>query len=179
MVTYYLWAESQDHKPRNAWNTWPNTWWMWAYTPVKHLLTDDMYEKVIKTIVEPTVVAMKNNNTPFSGFLYVGLMITKNWPQVLEYNVRFWDPEAQPIMSRLESDFLEMCLAWSEWKLDQLKKTKWSTKSAVNVVLAAKSYPEWTSDWEQIIIPEWINKKENLKVFHAWTKIDKSGTTCN
>jgi len=171
-------VESQDHKPLNNGNTWPNTWWMGAYTPVPHLLNSELKEEIIKTIVKPTVEGMQKDGNTFSWFLYAWLMITKNWPKLLEYNVRFWDPETQSIMMKLESDFVKMCLAWINWELDKIE-VKWSDKKAINIVLAAKWYPYTYKKWEPIIFPEWLENDKNVKIFHAWTKIENNKLLTN
>ena len=163
-------ASSQDHKPLWEGNTGPNTWWMWAISPAL-IMTDELYDEVIRTIINPTLEWMKKIGAPFSWFLYAGLMITKDWPKVLEYNVRFGDPEAQPILMRLESDLVDLLLAWVNWTLDDdTLKVIWSSKSAVSVVMAAWGYPGSYSIWDEI---NWLDQAwEDEKIFHASTKED-------
>jgi phosphoribosylamine--glycine ligase len=114
---------------------------MGAYSPADHLLQEQNTQDIIDTIIQPTVDAMKERGEDFSGFLYAGLMMTKDGAKLLEYNVRFGDPETQPTVMRLESDFAEMCLAGAESKLDTIDDVQWSTKKAVTIVLAAHGYP--------------------------------------
>ncbi len=128
-------ATSQDHKARNEGDTGPNTGGMGAYSPAP-LVTDEIHQTVIDEVIRPTVDGMANEGNPFSGFLYAGLMIENGKPKVLEYNVRFGDPETQPIMMRMQSDLVELCLAAVDGKLNE-KTTLWDSQFALGVVLAA------------------------------------------
>lgn len=167
-------VSSQDHKKRNDWDLWPNTWGMGAYAPVSHIMTPELQKEVIKEIIRPTIDWMNSEGTPFTGFLYAWLMIGDDWKlNLLEYNVRFGDPETQVVLPLLDSDFLEMCLAWSEWKLDTIQNVQWSTKKAITVVLSAKSYPESWSKGKSINLPDEI--PDNIIIFHAGTKKDEAG----
>lgn len=161
-------ASSQDHKPRDNWNKWDNTWGMWAYSPADHILGSDWYQEVVEKIIKPTIVGMEKEEKHFSGFLYAWLIITEDWPKLIEYNVRFGDPETQAIMMRLDSDFLNICLAATNGNLEKIDNIKWKTKACVNVVLAARNYPDkWSKDIP-IILPK-IDDPE-VKIFHAGTK---------
>lgn len=165
-------ATSQDHKPRDEGNTGPNTGWMGAYSPADHILGMDGMTEVMEKIIKPTVEGMEKRETPFSGFLYAGLMVTEDGPKLLEYNVRFGDPETQAIMMRLNDDFLDMCLAGASGELDSIDPTKqdrWDTRCAINVVLAAVDYPNGGSTGEPIILPKIDD--EDVKIFHAGTQL--------
>lgn len=167
-------VSSQDHKKRNDWDLWPNTWGMGAYAPVSHIMTPELQKEVIKEIIRPTIDWMNSEGKPFTGFLYAWLMIDKKKKaKLLEYNVRFGDPETQVVLPLLDSDFLEMCLAWSEWKLDTIQNVQWSTKKAITVVLSAKSYPESWSKGEAINLPDKI--PDDIIIFHAGTAKNKDG----
>ena len=160
-------ATSQDHKARDEGDTGPNTGGMGAYSPAP-LVTDEIHQRVIDDVIRPTVDGMAKEGNPFTGFLYAGLMIDKNGKsKVLEYNVRFGDPETQPIMMRLQSDLVELCLAAVDQKLDQ-HKTEWSSQFALGVVLAAGGYPASYNKGDVISGLEGT-ETATTKVFHAGT----------
>ncbi len=135
----YLMESSQDHKPIGDGDTGANTGGMGAYSPAP-LVTDAMMAKISREILVPMVDAMNRSGTPYKGVLYAGLMITSGGPRVLEFNVRFGDPETQPILMRLKSDLLEVFLAVCEGRLDGLT-LKWDPRPAVCVVMASGGYP--------------------------------------
>ena len=170
-------ASSRDYKTRNNGNTWPNTWWMWAYSPADEiLLWKRGKDSVMNQIIKPTVTWMKKRWIPFEGFLYAGLMMTGDGPKLLEYNVRFGDPETQAILTQLQWGFLDMCLHASHGKLWEYmdvntQKSIWSTKATVNIVLAAEEYPSGGSIWVDIRLPSQLI--EGIKIFHAGTKISE------
>lgn len=160
-------ATSQDHKARDAGDTGPNTGGMGAYSPAP-LVTDEIHQRVIDQVIRPTVDGMAAEGNPFTGFLYAGLMISKNGElKVLEYNVRFGDPETQPIMMRMQSDLVELCLAAVEGKLDE-HTTQWDPRFALGVVLAAGGYPNEYNKGDIISGLDGADT-ENAKVFHAGT----------
>jgi len=161
-------ATSQDHKARDEGDTGPNTGGMGAYSPAP-LITDEIHQTVIDEIIRPTVDGMANEGNPFTGFLYAGLMIENNKPKVLEYNVRFGDPETQPIMMRLQSDIVELCLAAVDGELDQ-HTTLWDSQYALGVVLAAGGYPGSYNKGDVISGLEGLDTHKT-KVFHAGTAI--------
>jgi len=161
-------ATSQDHKARDEGDTGPNTGGMGAYSPAP-LVTDKIHQTVIDEVIRPTVEGMANEGHPFTGFLYAGLMIENNKPKVLEYNVRFGDPETQPIMMRLQSDIVELCLAAVDGKLDQ-HTTLWDSQYALGVVLAAGGYPDSYNKGDVISGLEGLDTHKT-KVFHAGTAI--------
>ncbi len=160
-------ASSQDHKTRDAGDTGPNTGGMGAYSPAP-VITDAVHERIMREIVEPTVAGMAADGRPFSGFLYAGLMISPDGaPRVLEFNVRAGDPEAEPILMRLDSDFLELCEATANGALAQFEP-RWSSDAAVAVVMAAGGYPGQYRKGDPI---RGLDRAEDegVKVFHAGT----------
>jgi phosphoribosylamine--glycine ligase len=163
----YVMESAQDHKPVGDGDTGPNTGGMGAYSPAP-VVTDAMMSQIEREILVPVVDCMNRNDTPYKGVLYAGLMVTAGGPRVLEFNVRFGDPETQPIMMRLRSDLLEVCLAVCEQKLDQVT-LEWDERPAVCVVMASGGYP---GDYEKGKVITGINEAEQLKdvvVFHAGT----------
>ena len=160
-------ASSQDHKARDNGDLGPNTGGMGAYSPAP-VVTQDMHDRIMREVIEPTVKGMSMDGIPYTGFLYAGVMIDKNGvPKVLEYNCRFGDPETQPIMMRLNSDLAELCAAGVEGKLDQVKAL-WDKKPTVGVVMAAGGYPESYAKGAVISGIEDANS-DLVKVFHAGT----------
>ena len=160
-------ATSQDHKAVYDGDTGPNTGGMGAYSPAP-VLNDDIYERVMKEVIEPTVKGMADEGCPYTGFLYAGIMVLDDGtPSVLEYNCRFGDPETQPILLRLKSDLVEMCLASIEGRLDQVEAL-WDERASLGVVMAAGGYPEKYNKGDVISgLPE--KENSDLKVFHAGT----------
>jgi phosphoribosylamine--glycine ligase len=136
----YLMESSQDHKPIGDGDTGPNTGGMGAYSPAP-LVTDAMMSRISREILVPMADAMNRNGTPYKGVLYAGVMITSGGPRVLEFNVRFGDPETQPILMRLKSDLLEVFLAVCDGRLDE-STLKWDPRPAVCVVMASGGYPD-------------------------------------
>jgi len=160
-------ATSQDHKARDEGDTGPNTGGMGAYSPAP-LVTDEIHQRAIDQVIRPTVDGMAAEGNSFTGFLYAGLMIDKQGGlKVLEYNVRFGDPETQPIMMRMQSDLVELCLAAVDGKLDQ-HSAQWDSRFALGVVLAAGGYPY---DYHKGDIISGLDgaDTENAKIFHAGT----------
>ncbi|MFH0881831.1 MAG: phosphoribosylamine--glycine ligase, partial [bacterium] len=175
--TYMLLPPSQDHKRIGDGDTGPNTGGMGAYAPTP-LIEKPMIERCGRDIFEATLEAMKENGTPYRGVLYVGLMITSDGPKVLEYNVRFGDPESQAVLPMLSVDLVDLMLAGSMGKLTGmlehlgLKPTEWKrisrAGSAATVVLASAGYPGKYETGKRIIgLP---GDREDLVVFHAGTK---------
>lgn len=133
-------ATSQDHKRVGESDKGLNTGGMGAYSPAP-VVTPEIHNRVMEEIIYPTVRGMAAEGNPYTGFLYAGLMIMPNGqPKVIEFNCRFGDPETQPIMLRLESDLIELCLAACDEKLDSVK-SKWCKQAALGIVLAAEGYP--------------------------------------
>lgn len=161
-------ATSQDHKARDNGDLGPNTGGMGAYSPAP-VVTPDIHQRVMETIIYPTLHGMKADGMPYTGFLYAGLMIDKRGnAKVLEYNCRFGDPETQPIMMRLQSDLVELCQAALAGKLDQTT-SEWDTRAALGVVMAAGGYPDDYAKGNVISgLP--TEAVEDRKVFHAGTQ---------
>lgn len=170
-------ASSQDHKARDEGDVGPNTGGMGAYSPA--LIVDEkMHQRIIDEIINPTVNGFAKQGTPYTGFLYAGIMIdAKSDPYVLEFNCRFGDPETQPIMMRMQTDLAELCLAALDGKLDQ-KTIQWDKRPALGVVLASGGYPEKYEKGE--IINGLSNTDElSIKVFHAGTKLQNGNVLTN
>lgn len=158
-------ATSQDHKARDDGDLGPNTGGMGAYSPAP-IITPKLSERILQEIIEPTVRGMKAEGTPYTGFLYAGLIInTAGTPRVLEFNCRFGDPEAQPIMLRLKSDLVSLCQATLEGRLDNVS-ANWEPRSAIGIVLASGGYPE---SYQKGNIIQGLTKVDSsdTKVFHA------------
>ncbi|MCJ7685138.1 MAG: phosphoribosylamine--glycine ligase [Desulfobacteraceae bacterium] len=170
-------ATSQDHKARDNGDSGPNTGGMGAYSPAP-VVTPEIYNRIMKEVIVPTVKGMAAEGHPYTGFLYAGVMISKNGtPNVLEYNCRFGDPETQPIILRLKSDLIEMCLAAFERRLDRVE-VEWDDRAALGVVMAAGGYPVSYDKGDVISgLPE--HEQEGIKVFHAGTKIEKGRVVTN
>lgn len=160
-------ATSQDHKARDNGDNGPNTGGMGAYSPAP-VVTPEIHTRIMAEVIEPTVRGMAAEGNPYTGFLYAGVMIDQQGtPKVLEYNCRFGDPETQPIMMRLRSDLVELCMASLEQRLDQVT-AEWDSRAALGVVLAAGGYP---AQYQKGDIIHGLNEAAQLdgKVFHAGT----------
>ncbi len=162
-------ATSQDHKARDDGDKGPNTGGMGAYSPAP-VVTKEMHDRIMKEVIDPTVKGMASEGVPYKGFLYAGLMISSDGtPNVLEYNCRFGDPETQPIILRLRSDLVELCLAAMDRRLDQME-VEWDSRAALGVVMAAGGYPVRYEKGDVITgLPE--TETEGAKVFHAGTAL--------
>ncbi len=157
---------AQDHKAALDGDKGPNTGGMGAYSPAP-IFTEALKQEVMKTVMQPTVDAMKNEGRLFQGILYAGLMLTKDGPKVLEFNARFGDPETQPLLMRLENDIVPLFEACIDGTLDQ-QEVKWNPKPAVCVVLAAKGYP---GSYDKGKVIHGLEKAGKIsQVFHAGTK---------
>jgi len=164
----YVMESTQDHKPIGDGDTGPNTGGMGAYSPAP-VVTEALMDKIVREILVPVVDGLNRNGTPYKGVLYAGLMITAGGPRVLEFNVRFGDPETQPILMRLKSDLLEVCLAVCNGRLDEVT-LEWDRRPAVCVVMASGGYP---GDYEKGKKITGLDEAEQLKdvvVFHAGTR---------
>jgi len=160
-------ASSQDHKARDDGDTGPNTGGMGAYSPAP-VVTDAVHERIMGDIVEPTVSGLAAEDRPFNGFLYAGVMISpEGVPRVLEFNVRGGDPETQPIMLRLASDFVDLCEAVAHEKLSGIDP-RWDPRAALGVVMAAGGYPGSYRKGDPIAGLD-RNFGDDVKVFHAGT----------
>jgi phosphoribosylamine--glycine ligase len=159
-------ATSQDHKRLLDHDMGPNTGGMGAYSPAP-IVTDEIYSKVMKEIIYPTIHGMANDGIPFTGFLYAGLMITKKGEvKTLEYNCRMGDPETQPILMRLKSDFFEMLYKSSTGHLESTE-IEWDKRTALAVVLASAGYPEAPKLNDEIHIEDRVIS--DSYIFHAGT----------
>lgn len=161
---------AQDHKPAHDGDRGPNTGGMGAYSPTP-LVTDEVMRSVEEKILVPTVHQMKRSRRPFRGVLYAGLMITKQGIKVLEYNVRFGDPECQPLMMRLQSDLLDVLEATVDGRLDEVKPMQWDPRPSVCVVMASEGYPGSYTKGHPIRGLDEAAKLDDVKVFHAGTSI--------
>ncbi|CAI1185938.1 MAG: phosphoribosylamine--glycine ligase [Serratia proteamaculans] len=162
-------ATSQDHKRVGDGDTGPNTGGMGAYSPAP-VVTDEIHQRAMDQVIWPTVRGMAAEGNTYVGFLYAGLMISADGqPKVIEFNCRFGDPETQPIMLRLRSDLIELCLAGAEGKLGE-KTSEWDERPALGVVLAAGGYP---GDYNNGEIIQGLPQQESAdgKVFHAGTRM--------
>ena len=165
--SYHFFGSAQDHKRVGEGDTGPNTGGMGAYSPAP-LLTSKLKEKINKKIIEPTLKAMKDLGHPYKGILYAGLMINKNEPCLIEYNVRMGDPECQVLMMRLETDLLKIIDHATKNKINNLK-IEWTKKSSIAIVLCAKGYPfNYIKNSEIKNLPNILTDKNN-QIFHAGT----------
>lgn len=163
----YPMESAQDHKPALDGDEGPNTGGMGAYSPTP-VVTTGIQTRIEREILVPTVHAMNVEGCPYRGVLYAGLMITRTGPRVLEFNVRFGDPETQPIFVRLKSDLLEVLLAVTRGELDKVK-LKWDTRPAVCVVMASGGYPGSYEKGKEITGLDEVAKIKDVVVFHAGT----------
>ena len=167
-------ASAQDHKRVGDGDTGPNTGGMGAYSPAP-VMTPAMEERVMAEIIRPTLAGMAKRGTPFKGVLFAGLMITAQGPKLIEYNVRFGDPECEVLMPRLKSDLVPALLAACDGVLDQVD-LRWSDKAALTVVLAAKGYPASPEKGTEIKALDKAEALDDVLVFHAGTKLTATGT---
>jgi len=161
-------ATSQDHKAVFDGNEGPNTGGMGTYSPAP-VLSPDMEKEVQEKVIKPILKGMKERGYPFKGILYAGLMITEDGPKVLEFNVRFGDPEAQVILRRLKNDFVDVVNSAIEGNL--VDSLEWIDETAICVVLASKGYPGKYEKGKEIKGIEEAEKLESIVVFHAGTKL--------
>jgi phosphoribosylamine--glycine ligase len=165
-------ATSQDHKRRDDADRGPNTGGMGAYSPAP-LVTPALHQRIMREVIEPTLRGLRSDGHPYSGFLYAGLMIAEDGtPNVLEFNCRFGDPEAQPILMRLQSDLIDLCEAALDGKLEDLA-VRWDSRAALGVVMAAGGYPDAYRTGDPI---QGLDAAAHLpgKVFHAGTRAEAS-----
>ena len=157
---------SQDHKAVGDGDVGLNTGGMGAYSPAP-IVTEEMQKKILEKVMYPTMKGLINEGFPYLGFLYAGLMIKDGDLKVLEFNCRFGDPETQPILIRLKSSLVELCLAAIDDKLNSYS-INWSKKHSCGVVIASKGYPESYDIDKEVRIK--LNEENDLKLFHAGTK---------
>lgn len=161
---------AQDHKPAYDGDQGPNTGGMGAYCPTP-LVDDNLLAKVEAEVLVPTIHQMKRGRRPFRGVLYAGLMLTKQGPKVLEFNVRFGDPECQPLLMRLKSDLLDILEATVDGRLDEIPPLEWDPRPAVCVVMASEGYPDHYEKGYPIRGLADAAALPDVKVFHAGTSV--------
>ncbi len=160
-------ASAQDHKRVGEGDTGPNTGGMGAYSPAP-VMTPEMVERTMREIIEPTIAGMADSGHPFTGVLFAGLMITAKGPELIEYNVRFGDPECQVLMMRLKSDLLPLLYAAATGTLASIT-ADWSDEAALTVVMASKGYPgTYEKNTTIVRLPQ---EDKATKVFHAGTAL--------
>ncbi|KIH77921.1 phosphoribosylamine--glycine ligase [Geoalkalibacter ferrihydriticus] len=169
-------ASAQDHKQIFDGDQGPNTGGMGAYSPAP-VVTPELYEKIVNKIVRPTISGMEREGCPYAGIIYIGLMIVKGKPKVIEYNARFGDPEAQPLLVRLKSDIVPVLLGCARGEMRQ-SELEWHDKAAVCVVMASGGYPGDTQTGFPISGLDDAEKIDDLIVFHAGTA-SKDGQVIN
>ena len=165
---------AQDHKRAYDGDRGPNTGGMGAYCPAP-ISDEEMPDWIESNVFVPTIHAMKRSRHPFRGILYAGLMMTPGGPKVLEYNVRFGDPECQPLLMRLKTDLVTVLELAVNQELDQLESLEWDELAAVCVVMASEGYPDAYDKGHVIRGLEDAAKIPDVKVFHAGTKLNESG----
>ena len=161
-------TSAQDHKRIGDGDIGLNTGGMGAYSPAP-IMNKELEEKTINKIIKPTIKAMNDYGSPYIGILYAGLMIKDNEPKLIEYNVRFGDPECQVIIPRLENDLVELLVNVKEKNLDNYT-LKWKENFAITIVLAAKGYPESYETGDEIKGLDAIGNIDDVEIFHAGTK---------
>ena len=170
-------ATSQDHKRRDDGDHGPNTGGMGAYSPAP-VATPEIHDRIMREVIEPTIRGLAADGHPYTGFLYAGLMIAPDGtPNVIEFNCRFGDPEAQPVMARLQSDLTVLCDAALDGKLNTVT-AEWDRRAALGVVMAAAGYPEGVNKGDPI---SGLDRASALpgKVFHAGTRLDAGTIVTN
>ncbi|MDO1529795.1 phosphoribosylamine--glycine ligase [Fulvimonas sp. R45] len=166
-------ASSQDHKRRDEGDLGPNTGGMGAYSPAP-VVTPEVERRILKEVIEPTLHGMAAEGAPFIGFLYAGLMIDQGGnPKVIEFNVRFGDPETQPIMLRLKSDLVDLIEAALDGELHHTR-AQWDPRPSLGVVMAAAGYPGKVKSGDVIAGLE-SDLGHDAKIFHAGTRLDAEG----
>lgn len=167
-------ATAQDHKQVGEGDTGPNTGGMGAYSPAR-VLTPELERQAMDEIVRPTARALAEAGTPFSGILYAGLMLTSDGPKLIEYNVRFGDPECEAIMPLVDGDFAELLMAVASGRLGDIDTPRLSDDFAVTVIVAARGYPGTPVSGGAIGTMEAAEQVEGVTVFHAGTASSDSG----
>jgi phosphoribosylamine--glycine ligase len=173
-VNYAMLPSSQDHKAAYEGDTGPNTGGMGAYSPAP-ILPKDKYAETAELCIKPILRHLAAKGEPFKGVLYAGLMYTEDGPSVLEYNVRFGDPECQPLLMRLQTDLLEIMFACIDGKLDKIEVTS-TPQTACGVVMAAEGYPGSYPKGMEITGLDEADAMEGVKVFQAGTRLEDGRT---
>ena len=167
-------ASAQDHKRIGEGDTGPNTGGMGAYAPAP-VLTEELLQRAMDEIVRPTARALAEAGTPFKGVLYAGLMLTADGPKLIEYNVRFGDPECEAIMPLIDGDFAGLLNAVATGRLGEIEAPRLIGKHAVTVIVAARGYPDAPASGGLIREIEAAEQVEGVTVFHAGTSIGEHG----
>ena len=170
-------ATSQDHKRRDDGDRGPNTGGMGAYSPAP-VVTPQVHARIMREVIEPTVRGLASDGMPYTGFLYAGIMVAPDGtPNVIEFNCRFGDPEAQPVIMRLKSDLTVLCEAAVDGRLNEVD-AEWDSRAALGVVLAAGGYPDTVRKGDVI---EGLERAAQLpgKVFHAGTRLEDGKVVTN
>ena len=170
-------ASAQDHKRVGDGDTGPNTGGMGAYSPAP-IITDSMTKTIMETIIKPTLLGMKEEGRPYKGVLYAGLMIENHKPKLLEYNVRFGDPECQVLMMRLMSDLLPALIASEDGVLKDFD-LRWYDDTALTVVMASNGYPGSYQKGSIIKGIENFQNNKDITLFHAGTKFNEKNEICS
>ena len=170
-------ATSQDHKRRDDGDVGPNTGGMGAYSPAP-VVTPEVHARIMREVIEPTIRGLAADGMPYKGFLYAGIMVAPDGtPNVIEFNCRFGDPEAQPVITRLQSDLTLLCEAAVDGRLHQLS-AQWDSRAALGIVLAADGYPDAARKGDVI---EGLDRAARLpgKVFHVGTRLEGGKVVTN
>ena len=167
---------TEDHKRAYDGDAGPNTGGMGAYCPTPSI-DEKMMRWVEESVLVPTVHMMKRQRNPFRGILYAGMMLTPQGPKVLEYNVRFGDPECQPVLMRLKTDLVDLLEATVDRRLSEIGPVEWDDRPSVCVVMASEGYPGKYEKGKVIRGLEEAAKIKDVKVFHAGTRLDAEGNS--
>jgi phosphoribosylamine---glycine ligase len=163
-------ASSQDHKARDDGDRGPNTGGMGAYSPAP-VVDAALHRRIMREVIEPTVAGLAAEGTPYTGFLYAGIMVAADGaPKVLEFNCRFGDPETQPVVFRMQSDLVGLCLEAVAGRLDHAR-CDWDPRPALGVVLAADGYPDDYRKGDRITGLDADQDRDDIKIFHAGTRL--------
>ncbi len=174
---FKFFGSAQDHKRVGEKDTGPNTGGMGAFSPAP-ILNKELKNKIIKKIVKPTLAALKKKNNPYTGFLYVGLMIVRKEPYLIEYNVRMGDPECQVILPRLKTDLLKIFYAAVKNKINKIN-IRWKQSKCMTIVLCSKGYPGKYKKDKFLKNVDKIKLSKNSFIFHAGTKLIKNKILTN
>jgi phosphoribosylamine---glycine ligase len=170
-------ASSQDHKRRDDGDLGPNTGGMGAYAPAP-VVTPEVHSRIMREVIEPTIRGLASDGMPYQGFLYAGIMVAPDGtPNVIEFNCRFGDPEAQPVIAKLRSDLTVLCEAAVDGRLHE-HGAQWDSRAALGVVLTAEGYPDTVRKGDII---EGLERAAQLpgKVFHAGTRLEAGKVVTN
>ncbi len=169
---------AQDHKPALDGDRGPNTGGMGAYCPTP-IVDEEMMQKIEEDVLVPVVHALKRSRRPFKGILYAGLMLTASGPKVLEFNVRFGDPECQPLLMRLKTDLVDVLEAAADGRLRDIEPLQWDERPSICVVMASEGYPGDYEKGREISGLDAADALEDVKVFHAGTTLSENGSVVN